>query len=160
MTVSNLPCAAPLFSIPTRRGSYQSSAHPSQKRQKLCGATPAVTRPEDGPAEKELDLGERILSGEFTDAGSTREKLTRPVRRLFAKNKRGPGIDMQFCVHTCSASLDKCLQVSALPSSPREPVSPSCMLGQLFRMRSSFLLLLMRILYLFSRFLTRSKRWI
>eukprot|EP00882_Tetradesmus_deserticola_P010948 GHRQ01011581.1.p1 GENE.GHRQ01011581.1~~GHRQ01011581.1.p1 ORF type:complete len:120 (+),score=16.80 GHRQ01011581.1:879-1238(+) len=37
------------------------------------------------------DLSERILSGEFTDSGSTKEKLTRPVRKLLAQDPVGVG---------------------------------------------------------------------
>lgn len=41
------------------------------------------------PSGSNLDA--RISSGEFTDAGSTKEKLSRPVRQLLAKDKLGPG---------------------------------------------------------------------
>ena len=37
------------------------------------------------------DLDDRIASGEFTDAGSTKEKLTRPIRKLLAQDPVGPG---------------------------------------------------------------------
>jgi len=37
------------------------------------------------------DLEERIASGEFDDSGSTKEKITRPVRKLLAKDPLGPG---------------------------------------------------------------------
>ena len=40
---------------------------------------------------KGTDLDERILSGEFTDSGSTKEKLTRPVRKLLAQDPVGVG---------------------------------------------------------------------
>ncbi len=36
-------------------------------------------------------LDSRILSGEFTDEGSTKEKLTRPLRKALAKDPVGPG---------------------------------------------------------------------
>ena len=36
-------------------------------------------------------LDSRILSGEFTDEGSTKEKLTRPLRKALAKDPLGPG---------------------------------------------------------------------
>ena len=36
-------------------------------------------------------LEERIAAGEFTDAGSTKERLTRPLRRILAKDPIGPG---------------------------------------------------------------------
>lgn len=41
--------------------------------------------------KKADDLSERILSGEFTDSGSTKEKLTRPVRKLLAQDPVGIG---------------------------------------------------------------------
>jgi hypothetical protein len=34
---------------------------------------------------------QRIASGEFTDAGSTKERLTRPLRNMLAKDRIGPG---------------------------------------------------------------------
>jgi beta-ring hydroxylase len=37
------------------------------------------------------NLEERIASGEFDDSGSTKEKITRPVRKLLAKDPVGPG---------------------------------------------------------------------
>lgn len=50
----------------------------------------------NGVSDSELkkkadDLSERILSGEFTDSGSTKEKLTRPVRKLLAQDPVGLG---------------------------------------------------------------------
>jgi hypothetical protein len=50
----------------------------------------------NGPVDNEDrkkadDLSERILSGEFTDSGSTKEKLTRPVRKLLAQDPVGVG---------------------------------------------------------------------
>lgn len=41
--------------------------------------------------KKADDLSERILSGEFTDSGSTKEKLTRPVRKFLAQDPVGVG---------------------------------------------------------------------
>lgn len=43
-------------------------------------------------AVKKGSLEERIASGEFTDAGSTKERLTRPIRRALAKDPVGPGV--------------------------------------------------------------------
>ncbi len=37
-------------------------------------------------------LEERIASGEFTDAGSTKERLTRPLRRALAADPTGLGV--------------------------------------------------------------------
>lgn len=60
--------------------------------------SPAVPRPrlvgtydsddEQGDALSELD--QRILGGEFTDAGSTKARLTKPARRVLSKGF-GPG---------------------------------------------------------------------
>ena len=36
-------------------------------------------------------LDTRIMSGEFTDDGSTKERLTRPIRKVLAKDRGGPG---------------------------------------------------------------------
>lgn len=43
------------------------------------------------PRRKADDLSERILSGEFTDAGSTKEKMTRPIRKFLAQDPVGIG---------------------------------------------------------------------
>ena len=37
------------------------------------------------------NLDDRIASGEFDDSGSTKEKLTRPLRKMLAKDPLGPG---------------------------------------------------------------------
>ncbi|KAL6760138.1 cytochrome P450 [Haematococcus lacustris] len=42
------------------------------------------------------ELFERIASGEFTEAGSTKEKLTRPLRRLLAGTGVGRGLAMSL----------------------------------------------------------------
>ncbi len=52
------------------------------------GVKPAA--PSMGQAKSE-DLDERIMSGEFTDQGSTKEKLTRPIRKALAKDPVGIG---------------------------------------------------------------------
>ena len=56
------------------------------------------------PPEELGELGERILSGEFTEEGSTREKLTRPVRKLLAKDPIGPGSASQGRL-TCHSTV-------------------------------------------------------
>jgi hypothetical protein len=50
------------------------------RRLELVGALPA-----------DASLDERISSGEFTDAGSTKERASRPVRKFLAKDPVGPG---------------------------------------------------------------------
>ena len=42
-------------------------------------------------------LEDRILSGEFSNQGSTKEKLLRPVRQALAKDPLGPGTYKQSC---------------------------------------------------------------
>ena len=39
----------------------------------------------------DLSLDERIASGEFDDSGSTKEKMTRPIRKALAKEPLGIG---------------------------------------------------------------------
>jgi len=51
----------------------------------------AVTLPKGGAGRFGQDLAERIQSGEFSDKGSTKERLSRPMRRLLAKDPIGPG---------------------------------------------------------------------
>jgi len=43
------------------------------------------------PKGASRSLDERISSGEFTDKGSTKERLTRPFRQLLARDPIGPG---------------------------------------------------------------------
>jgi hypothetical protein len=45
----------------------------------------------DGGSSGARSLDERIASGEFDDSGSTKERLTRPLRRALAKDPLGPG---------------------------------------------------------------------
>nr|AGN27239.1 CYP97A1 [Parachlorella kessleri] len=49
----------------------------------------------EGKDKAKLKLGEnlddRIMSGEFSDVGSTKERLTRPLRKLLAQDPIGPG---------------------------------------------------------------------
>jgi len=40
---------------------------------------------------EEVSLNERIASGEFDDSGSTKEKMTRPLRKMLAKEPFGIG---------------------------------------------------------------------
>lgn len=47
---------------------------------------------------------QRIASGEFTDAGSTKERLTRPIRRALAKDPVGPGA-CRCNAHACACRL-------------------------------------------------------
>ncbi|CAK0785609.1 hypothetical protein CVIRNUC_008820 [Coccomyxa viridis] len=44
-----------------------------------------------GSSVSNKSLDERILSGEFTDQGSTKERITRPIRKALAKDPVGPG---------------------------------------------------------------------
>jgi hypothetical protein len=41
--------------------------------------------------ESAEDINSRILSGEFTDSGSTKEKMTRPIRKALAQDPIGIG---------------------------------------------------------------------
>jgi hypothetical protein len=59
-----------------------SAPPPPSPRAALAGAS-------DPEAASALD--DRISSGEFTDAGSTKERMSRPVRKFFALDPVGPG---------------------------------------------------------------------
>ena len=59
-----------------------SAPPPPSPRATLAGAS-------DPEAASALD--DRISSGEFTDAGSTKERMSRPVRKFFALDPVGPG---------------------------------------------------------------------
>ena len=53
------------------------------------------------PLDLKLGLGldERILSGEFGDEGSTKERLLRPLRKLLARDRVGPGTAIPDLYH-------------------------------------------------------------
>lgn len=57
----------------------------------MCAAGGGEQGPDSDVRKKITSLEDRIASGEFTDAGSTKERLTRPLRRLLAKDPLGPG---------------------------------------------------------------------
>lgn len=67
------------------------------QRQQVCRRhiiAAAVPEDDSTKAEEqasEEDINQRILSGEFTDAGSTKEKLTRPIRKALAQDPVGIG---------------------------------------------------------------------
>ncbi|KAI8106875.1 hypothetical protein M9434_001529 [Picochlorum sp. BPE23] len=59
-----------------------------------------VSRPVDcgafGKKKNEGSLDDRIASGEFDDSGSTKEKMTRPLRKALAKDPLGVGRALSF----------------------------------------------------------------
>lgn len=67
-------------------------------------------------SSNEDELQKRILSGEFTDSGSTKEKLTRPVRKILAQDPVGVG---EWLPHAVSSSLFTC----SIHCAVRKPVS-------------------------------------
>lgn len=101
--MQRVPCArAPL--APGRHAPARSSpitfAHSPKStdgEQKLFGLVPL---PKPGQ-----NLDARIESGEFTDAGSTKEKLTRPVRQILAKDPVvGRTCGGPQCISCCARS--------------------------------------------------------
>ena len=92
------PCGQPL--VPTKRSAIATRAQKPQK-----------------------SLDERILSGEFGDKGSTKERMSRPLRKFLASDPTGLGGCAACCVaHPQSVCLcvitqeqEGCL-VSFLPS--------------------------------------------
>ena len=71
-------------------------AQPRPKPVKLVGDyEPASIPLEDVGASQSLD--ERISSGEFTDVGSTKDRLIRPIRELLARDPFGPGRHLPAC---------------------------------------------------------------
>ncbi|KAL6779702.1 CYP97A5 [Auxenochlorella protothecoides x Auxenochlorella symbiontica] len=46
--------------------------------------------------DQSIDLDSRIASGEFSDTGSTKERLTRPLRKALAKDPIGPGRALSY----------------------------------------------------------------
>jgi hypothetical protein len=54
---------------------------------------------------EEASLDERIASGEFDDSGSTKEKMTRPLRKLLAKEPLGIGTSCVKEVGMCHVCL-------------------------------------------------------
>lgn len=74
--------AAPVRPVLLRAGSGE--------QQRAQEAAPPAAGAAAG-AEDTGDINDRILSGEFTDSGSTKEKLTRPLRKALAKDPTGLG---------------------------------------------------------------------
>lgn len=64
---------------------------PIRSRQHVVAA--AVPEDDSTKAQQQDgdDINSRILSGEFTDSGSTKEKLTRPIRKALAQDPVGIG---------------------------------------------------------------------
>lgn len=71
---------------PRRAGAPRVRPAAAHTQSCLRAVLPAARPPAAGNS-----LEDRIASGEFTDAGSTKEKLTRPLRRILAKDPVGPG---------------------------------------------------------------------
>ncbi|KAK9917377.1 hypothetical protein WJX75_003717 [Coccomyxa subellipsoidea] len=62
------------------------------------GSGPSFSTQDDVPRTDGdgRSLDERMASGEFTDRGSTKERLTRPVRKILAKDPVGPGRGLAY----------------------------------------------------------------
>ena len=86
--------------------------------------------PKPSDTTKSYDaLEARIASGEFTDAGSTKERLTRPLRRLLAKDPLGPGGQrrQRRCggSHSPSAFMFSIVNCWLLSWAGKDPQAPS-----------------------------------
>ena len=86
----------PVASLPSRSNATQGA----RRRVKATAAASSETEPSPSPRRlvelvgalpADASLDERISSGEFTDAGSTKERASRPVRKFLAKDPVGPG---------------------------------------------------------------------
>jgi len=91
--------AASISQDPNSGGS-ESEAEDARRRQEaaknvLLGRN-AVTLPKGGAGRFGQDLDARIQSGEFSDKGSTKERLLRPMRRVLAKDPIGPGRTLAY----------------------------------------------------------------
>ncbi len=49
----------------------------------------------DGDEESMSELDARIKAGVYSDVGSTKDRLSRPLRRVLAKDPIGPGVPKQ-----------------------------------------------------------------
>ena len=108
---ATIPYTCPDRTHLSRSAAARLTRRHTAKRRRLCvsAAAKKPQRSKDTPSKSnggELgDLGERILSGEFTDEGSTKERLTRPLRKILAKDPIGPGTvrirDLACVVSTC-----------------------------------------------------------
>jgi beta-ring hydroxylase len=79
-------------------------SRPARSRQAVV-----VRAQEEGPSflqglfrPRGQDLASRIESGEFTDSGSTKEKITRPVRRALANDPTGLGKQSLVLSRACA----------------------------------------------------------
>jgi len=69
---------------PGRRHCLMVSAASSNEGDKLDSIPNSVKKPNQS-------LEDRIASGEFDDSGSTKERMTRPLRKVLAKDPLGIG---------------------------------------------------------------------
>lgn len=89
-----VPCLRRASARPPTAHSF-SQARPAVRgrQQVVCAAGGGGQAPKKGGDS----LEDRIASGEFTDAGSTKERMTRPLRRILAKDPVGPGEPVCCC---------------------------------------------------------------
>ena len=83
-------CKIPCVLSPTPTQKWKAAPCKRRRLNQIRSSTNG-NRPDPPPIDDLGDLGDRILSGEFTDEGSTKERLSRPVRKLLAKDPIGPG---------------------------------------------------------------------
>ena len=63
----------------------------------------------DGDAESMSELDARIKAGVYSDIGSTKDRITRPLRRALAKDPIGPGaFGRPAPIHACSTPCGCC----------------------------------------------------
>jgi hypothetical protein len=85
-------------------GTHSGQDEGAKRRPKLVGEYVAKEQVQDNARQGTLD--DRILSGEFTDAGSTKDKITRPFRKALAQDPLGPGWDFfshHLTLESCEA---------------------------------------------------------
>jgi hypothetical protein len=66
------------------------SIHSLSSKRVLCTRAAKIDETQDEKAAIS-ELEARIMSGEFTDTGSTKEKITRPIRKALADEPTGVG---------------------------------------------------------------------
>jgi hypothetical protein len=123
LTTRTAKCVAIRQQLPARR--LLVAAVPPQD-----DSTQPQTSQQDAGSDGE-DINSRILSGEFTDSGSTKEKLTRPIRKALAQDPVGIG---EWCCCSLDGGAEGSLPAPAAAGSPsllpRQPrITRSCQGG-------------------------------
>jgi len=82
---------SPLTNPCSQLSSLSPQTCPSRINRACRQPRPLIACPAFGKPSSQKTLDERILSGEFGDKGSTKERMSRPLRKFLASDPTGLG---------------------------------------------------------------------